>query len=176
MLLTGSKDTTARVWDVGEEFLPHADEWANIKSQSVLKSDTDVGDLISAQKTAPADNSALKTTVVGANTTGEKKSSNAATSSIVARTGEKDRQASVWKDRGMAKKEEGSMQERACRAAVKFRSELLRQAGARPQWRTGCITSIMDPTGVGPQPRVLTEAGKNSEQDHIIEVRHARTK
>lgn len=38
MLATGSADTTVRVWDVGEEVLPHADEWTRVKRECFLGS------------------------------------------------------------------------------------------------------------------------------------------
>lgn len=172
MLLTGSKDTTVRVWNVGEEVLPHADEWVNIKAHFVLTSDPDADNLISAQNTASVDITALETAVVGANTTDGDNSSNATTSSTAGKAGDRDRQAGVWKDRETTKKEEPATQERAFRAVVKLRPELLRQAGARPEWRTGCIAGVMDPGGVSPRPRVLAETGKKSEKHHLIEVRY----
>lgn len=185
MLLTGSNDTTVRVWDVGEELLPHTDEWSSRKSQFALETQLDAS-FASVQNTTSIDNiAALEATVlaggnhatVDGDETGNAYGNATAFHSTAGENRHKSGQqakaqtASVSKYRQNAGRgRETPANHSAFHTMIKLRSEILRQAGATAEWRTGCVTALMDRGGVNLQPRSFAEANKKADQHPLIEV------
>lgn len=184
MLLTGSKDTTVRVWDVGEEFLPLTDEWSNRKSRFALETQFDAS-FASVQNTTSVDNiAALEATVLAggnqATVDGDKRG-NTRRNATASHTGENSHKSNQQAPtRTSSSSKYGQVASRGgetpasrniFHTMMKLRLEILRQAGAAAEWRTGCITGLMDRGGVNLQPRSLAEANKNAKQHPLIEVR-----
>lgn len=173
MLATGSADTTVRVWDIGVEIVPHADEWTRFKRKCLLPIDSSDRLEKQAQQvdssrqnqgypSVSSDISALENALVrGQDEGGSSKSNNSGTDNTMSA-------ALVSKDN-------------ARRALRSLRPEVLRQAGARAVWRTGWVTAVLDHHAgrAGSLNRQTATGGattaggstKNARTDPLIEVR-----
>lgn len=199
MLATGSADTTVRVWDVGEEILPHADEWTRVKREFFLGSSNERRpEQKAAQDKAiihphqgfssvSPDVVALENALVlGQDDEGDDRnnrnhdsgrnkspgaSGNGAAS---AAQREENHGAPAEKTPAVAAMVAASKENARC-ALRSLRPEILRQAGARPGWRTGRVTAVLDrsacslnhPAGaMGP----ALGRGQKAKPDPLIEV------
>lgn len=197
MLATGSADTTVRVWDVAEEVLPHADEWARVKKECFLGGSNE---RILEQKAAlekafrpnqgsssvSADIVALENALMvgqddeddDPNDRNHYSSTSPGTKNSVAAsaTGRIPQQtASATRSSAAATAVTVSKENARC-TLRSLRPEILRQAGARPVWRTGRVTAVLDRSvcplnhasaAMGSTPL----RGKKSKSDPLIEVR-----
>jgi len=164
MLATGSADATVRVWDVGEEVVPHADEWTRIKRGCLRGSSNDGLENEIGRENAPDENSpfvppdivALENAIVHGQEEGDNNSNNTSSAKNVT---------------AMA----AASQERARRALRSLRPEILRQAGVRPSWRTGRLTAVLDRLGMTDALNHRTVATSSRAEiartDPLIEVR-----
>ncbi|CBJ33221.1 calmodulin-like myosin-light chain [Ectocarpus siliculosus] len=172
MLATGSADTTVRVWDIGAEIVPHADEWARFKRECLFPINS--SDRLEKQAqhvdsscqnqgypSVSSDISALENALVrGQDEGGSSKNNNSGTDNTMSA-------APVSKDN-------------ARRALRSLRPEVLRQAGARAVWRTGWVTAVLDHHAgrAGSLNRQTVTGGattaggsaKNARTDPLIEV------
>lgn len=136
MLVTGSADTTVRVWDVGQHLLPHADAWACAKRRLLYTNQKNCrahGGSDGATELCN-DTSTLENVLIGRDTGGDTNDSTAAQ--------KKADQNSV------AEKTDTVVSMEGARNAVRsLRPEILRQAGARATWRTGRVTAVLEQAG-----------------------------
>lgn len=173
MLATGSADTTVRVWDIGVEIVPHADQWTRFKRECLLPSDSsdqlknqaeqvDSSRQNQGYPSVSSDIRALENALVrGQDEDGSSKKNNSGTDNTVPA-------ALVSKDN-------------ARRALRSLRPEVLRQAGARAVWRIGCVTAVLNHQAgrTGSLNRQTAMAGgttaggsaKKVRTDPLIEVR-----
>lgn len=201
MLATGSADTTVRVWDVGEEILPHADEWARVKRECFLGSSNErrPEQTVAQEKDIPQnqdfssdapDVAALENVLVlgqddeddGRNNRNYDSSSNspATSNSGVAFAGrrESNQAASAAKTSAVAAMVAASKENARC-ALRSLRPEIIRQAGVRPAWRTGRVTAVLDRSACSlkhPAAAMGTTPGrgKKAKPDPLIEVQQWR--
>ena len=172
MLATGSVDSTVRVWDVGEEILPHADEWTRVKRELFLGSSSSSGGERRADQKAARDkairlNDGLSPVPLGVVTLenalvrgqgdeddgrrinpndGSSRSSPPSTKGngvASAAQAEPNQGASADETSAVAAVVEAS-KENARSALRSLRPEILRQARVRPAWRTGRVTAVLD--------------------------------
>lgn len=166
MLVSGSNDSTVRVWDVGEDLMPQAEEWVEIKARLTRRLNHH-DDGIATKSSSSADIAALEAAVIDDNEPDKGKRNGLA----VKRSPHSERnQAPSWIDGDLTDKDNQTTNEMARRALRVMRLELLRQAGARQGWRTGRITGVMDRTGLCKQSAVPVGTSKNSRQHTLIEV------
>lgn len=157
MLATGSADTTVRVWDVGEEFLPHANEWTRAKSRLLYHPPESKPS--GGKVAATSGISALEKTVIGES------------------RDEKPHVEEGGRQGSAVAQQLGSGSHDKTRAVVRsIRPDLLRQAGARAVWRTGRVTALLDRTRLGlklpPATGVIATGVKKSRDQPLIEVRN----
>ena len=155
MLVTGSADSTARVWDVGEDFVPHADEWTMIKHSVINHSG---GDATQCDRYDGAANiSALEKAVI---TSGRGES----TLSPV----EAEYRPAVNKSTA-----EEASNGQLLNVIRSLRPELLRQARARLMWRIARVTAVLDRTRLGLKLAPAPGAIRTGSLGHhpLIEVR-----
>lgn len=161
MLATGSADGAVRVWDVGQEIMPHAEQWTRVKTRLLYclpgtAAGRNHGDVDSPSITA------LENDVIG-----EENSSN-----NIAAPGQKPLTA-VATDVGAA-----ATMENVRRTLRLLRPELFRQVGARTVWRTGCVTALVDRGGTThnlPAAATTAVGAKKSAYQPLIEVRNVVT-
>lgn len=155
MLATGSADSTVRVWDVGEEFMPCADEWTRVKNRSLFNQPQASRD--SGRCDAELfDITILENAVVGPDREGNDTST------------EGTRQADAAEHTGAA-----VARENARRAVHALRPEVLRQSGARAAWRTGRVTAVLDQEGMSLNHPTAGETKRKKDfgRSPLIEVR-----
>lgn len=167
MLATGSADTTVRVWDVGEDFMPHADEWARVKNRTLYPKTPEVNATGDDSKRT-RDIIEIENTVVG---DGVKHDITAGRSGKTDEGGKPEAGADFT-----AAASNAVSTEKAHNALRAMRPELLRQAGACAVWRTGRITAVLDRAGCSSRRRFppgASGAKKNAQQQPIVEVRYS---
>ncbi len=168
-----------RVWDVGEEIVPHADEWTWVKwgclrggSDDGLKDETGRETTLDEDyPSASSDIVALENAIVRGQEANDRSNTTHNNSN---NNNNNNNTSSAKNTSAMA----AASQERARRALRALRPEILRQAGVCPAWRTGRVTAVLDRSGtadplnhravaMGPAPR----RAKNATADPLIEVR-----
>lgn len=136
-----------RVWDVGEELFPHADRWASLRTRSILRLESGGPDCCCGLATAD-DIAALEATIVGVrgddcrdqDTTPVVDAGAAGGNSARISSGLPSKPASTKQ----AEKGRSEAWKRTQSTLAMIRPELLRQAGAFPEWRLGRVTAVVD--------------------------------
>ena len=163
MLATGSADTTVRVWDVGQQLLPHSEAWTRAKRRSRYNQQSESkggGD----GATEFCNISMLENVLVGHDNEDDTNDSTQAQ--------KKDRQHAAAEKSGTVVSTEN------VRSAVRsLRPEIMRQAGARATWRTGRVTAVLEQEGrsLNHPTRAATVAlAKKPGNNPLIEVQDVR--
>lgn len=166
MLATGSADTTVRVWDVGEDLMPHADEWARLKNRALYPASAEV-DANEGDPKHTTGITELENTVVGDGAEHN-------TSSERGRKNSGRKQPEAGEDLAAAVPDPAASTEKAHNALRAMRSEFFRQAGACGVWRTGRVTAVLDRAGCNGRwrfPPGTSGATKRGQQQLMVEVR-----
>lgn len=157
MLVTGSADGTVRAWDVGEDFMPHADEWSRVKHNVTPKlrgNGALIGHCDTASDIATLENTVIESVRRDSDPTPKETDDRCAENGHIPGDTTKGRLTTI---------------------ARSLRPELLRQAGVRSVWRTARVTAMLDRTrlSLNPAPAVgSTRTGpKTPGQQPLIEVR-----
>eukprot|EP00752_Nemacystus_decipiens_P008770 g7826.t1 len=192
MLATGSADATVRVWDVGEEILPHADEWTRVKRECFLGSSNERGleqnitqekafrpyqDQSSVSEEITALENAL---VLGQDVEDDDRSNSrsnqGAHSDGVASGPQRESNGTTLPPRSSAvAATEAASKEKARCALRSLRQEIFRQAGVHPAWRTGRVTAVLDRSTCSLNHPVAATGsapgrGQRAKPDPLIEV------
>lgn len=166
MLATGSADTTVRVWDVGEDLMPHADEWTRIKNRALYPASTEV-DATGDDPKRTTGITDLENTVVG---------DEAEHDTIAGRGGKNSegKPPEAGEYLAAAVPDPAASTEKVHTALHAMRPELLRQAGACAVWRTGRVTAVLDRAGCSGRRRFppgAPDVTKRGQQQPMVEVR-----
>lgn len=124
-----------RVWDVGQQLLPHADAWARAKSRFLCDQKASRAHGGGDVATDFCDTSTLENVLIGCDNGDD------TNDSVRARKKDSQKSAGAKTDTTVV-----SM-ENARNAVRSLRPEILRQAGARAMWRTGRVTAVLEQTG-----------------------------
>lgn len=145
MLATGSADTTVRMWDVGQQLLPHAHEWRRTKRR-----------LLSSQQNeaqgAGDDNVDSELRNISTLENALVRHDNGENNNPTARHDDGDNINSQARKKssqpaGAENIDTVVFSENVRRAVRSLRPEIIRQAGARAVWRTGRVTAVLEQTG-----------------------------
>lgn len=184
------------MWDIGEEILPHADEWTRVKRECFFGSSSNgrsleqkaVQDQAISQDQGVSSVSpsvvALENALVlrhgdedndhdnrNHDSSNSPNTNNGAAS---AARREPNKAAPAIKTSTVSATVAASEENARCAIRL-LRPEILRQAGVRPAWRTGRVTAVLDRSAcsldhtaavIGPTPG----RGKNTKSDPLIEV------
>lgn len=184
-----------RVWDIGEEVVPHADEWARVKTRCLFvsrSSSNGSSDRLekkaAAQDGSPCQNqgapsmspdvTALENALIRGHDDGEDDDSNNNGNNSTTDNNGKSYHTAASAAAAVSENSAAAAKESARCALRSLRPEILRQAGARPAWRTGRVTAVLDRSETAgprchPAAAMGTTSGRTnkSRTDLLIEVR-----
>lgn len=186
-----------RLWDVGGEVVPHADEWTRVKTRCLLVSsgsgssgdrperkafvqDGNPYQVKGAPSMTSPDITALENTLIRGYDDDNDEDSNSVTDKSrvpSARKRKSNNTAAAAQAAAVSESSAAAAKESARCALRLLRPEILRQAGAHPAWRTGRVTAVLDRSLTDPQnslsaAAIGTTSGRRLEArtDPLVEV------